>query len=61
MISSLVLVGYPLQYHYHYTASAFAWAMHSSGVLISSTAIIAYLLQVYADRAGDLEPYLVHF
>lgn len=54
MIAGLVLMGYTLKRQYHYMIFALSWFLHSFGVMLSTTAINAFMLDAYPDRPGEV-------
>jgi MFS family permease len=54
MIPGLVLVGQTLKHHLSVTALVFGWGMNVVGVMLTSVATVAYVLDCYPTASGEV-------
>ena len=54
MIPGLVIVGQTLQHHLSVTALVFGWGMNVVGVMLTSVATVAYVLDCYPTASGEV-------
>lgn len=58
IISGLILLGFALQNAYHYMIAALGWGLYVFGIMITTTAISAYLLDSYPEASGEVAAWL---
>ncbi|KAL8632435.1 hypothetical protein Q9189_001810 [Teloschistes chrysophthalmus] len=52
-VSGLVLIGFCLQYGYHYMLTALAWGLYVFGIMITTVGLTAYNLEAYPEASGE--------
>ncbi|KAL9576587.1 MAG: hypothetical protein Q9212_006977 [Teloschistes hypoglaucus] len=52
-LSGLVLIGFCLQYGYHYMLTALAWGLYVFGIMITTVGLTAYNLEAYPEASGE--------
>ena len=58
MIAGLVLLGFGLQYAYHYMWVAFGWGLYVYGIMVATVGINAYVLNSYPEESGEVAAWL---
>jgi len=58
MITGLVLLGFSLEHAYHYLVLALGWGLYVFGVMVSTVALNAYVLDSYPEGSGEVSAWL---
>lgn len=58
MVLGIVFLGYSLQNSWHYMVTAVTWGLFVYGILICTTGINAYLLDVYPEASGEVAAWI---
>ncbi|KAF2264001.1 MFS general substrate transporter [Lojkania enalia] len=58
MVVGIVLVGYSLQNAWHYMVLAVVWGIYVFGIMISTVALNAYVLDSYPEASGEVAAWL---
>jgi len=58
MVAGLVLLGFSLQYAYHFMVLALAWGLYVFGIMVSTVALNAYVLDSYPEGSGEVSAWL---
>lgn len=58
MISGIVLLGFALEYGYHYMITSLGWGLYVFGIMITTVAINAYGLDSYPDGSGEVAAWI---
>ncbi|KAL9109228.1 MAG: hypothetical protein Q9227_006153 [Pyrenula ochraceoflavens] len=58
IIAGMVVMGYCLQYRWHYMTLAIGWALHNFGIMLVTVGINAYLLDAYPEGAGEVSAWI---
>ncbi len=58
MIAGLILLGFSLQYGYHFMVLALAWGLYVFGIMVSTVALNAYVLDSYPEGSGEVSAWL---
>ena len=58
IIAGMVVMGYCLQYRWHYMTLAVGWALHNFGIMLVTVGINAYLLDAYPEGAGEISAWI---
>lgn len=53
-ITGVALLGVSLGHGWHYMITAFAWGLFIYGMVLSTTAVNAYLLRAYPEASGEI-------
>ena len=59
MVVSLIIIGLGIQDHWHYMVLAVFAAAQCCGIMISTTAVNAYLLDCYPGNSGEVSAWVV--
>ena len=58
MVIGIVLLGYALENAWHYMVVAVTWGLFVFGILVCTTGINAYLLDVYPEASGEVAAWI---
>lgn len=58
MIAGIVLLGFALQYGYHYMITALGWGLYVFGIMITTVAVNAYGVDCYPEGSGEVAAWL---
>jgi hypothetical protein len=58
MVLGVVLLGFSLQEGWHYMVTAVTWGMFVYGIIICTTGINSYLLDVYPEASGEVAAWI---
>ncbi|KZS89859.1 MFS general substrate transporter [Sistotremastrum niveocremeum HHB9708] len=58
MITGLVVLGFALQRGWHYMVAAIGWALFVFGIMITTVALQAYMLDSYPEGSGEVSAWL---
>jgi len=58
MVLGIVLLGYSLQNSWHYMVTAVTWGLFVYGILVCTTGINAYLLDVNPEASGEVAAWI---
>ncbi|KAK4556556.1 hypothetical protein LTR86_006127 [Recurvomyces mirabilis] len=58
MIAGLIVLGFALERGWHYMIAAVGWGLYVFGIMISTVAITAYLLDSYPEGSGEVAAWL---
>lgn len=58
MIAGLILMGFALEYKYHYMLVGFGWGLYVFGVMIMTVGINAYNLSSYPQASGEVTAWI---
>ncbi|KAK5161392.1 hypothetical protein LTS14_001188 [Recurvomyces mirabilis] len=58
MIAGLIVLGFALERGWHYMIAAVGWGLYVLGIMISTVAITAYLLDSYPEGSGEVAAWL---
>lgn len=58
MIAGTVLLGFALQHAYHYMLAALGWGLYVFGVMITTVAVNAYVLDSYPEGSGEVAAWI---
>ena len=54
MVLGIILLGFSLERAWHFMVTAVAWGLYVFGIMISTTAINAYVLDSYPEASGEV-------
>ncbi|KAJ5767412.1 MFS transporter [Penicillium nucicola] len=58
MITGIVLLGFALQYGYHYMITSLGWGLYVFGIMVTTVAVNAYGLDSYSEGSGEVAAWL---
>ena len=58
MVLGIVLLGFSLQEGWHYMVTAVTWGLFVYGIIICTTGINSYLLDVYPEASGEVAAWI---
>ncbi|KAJ5357750.1 MFS transporter [Penicillium brevicompactum] len=58
MIAGIVLLGFALQYGFHYMITALGWGLYVFGIMITTVAVNAYGVDCYPEGSGEVAAWL---
>ncbi|KZT37211.1 MFS general substrate transporter [Sistotremastrum suecicum HHB10207 ss-3] len=58
MIAGLVILGFALQKDWHFMVTAVAWGMYVFGIMVTTVALQAYMLDSYPEGSGEVAAWL---
>ena len=58
MVAGLVLLGFSLEYAYHWSIAAIGWALYVWAIMISTVGVNAYVLDAYPGGSGEVSAWL---
>ena len=58
MISGIVLLGFALERGYHYMLASLGWGLYVFGVMITTVAVNAYVLDSYPEASGEVAAWI---
>jgi uncharacterized membrane protein len=58
MVLGIVLLGYSLENKWHYMVTAVTWGFFVYGIIICTTGINSYLLDVYPEASGEVAAWI---
>ena len=58
MIPGFVIIGQAVQYHLSIGAVIMGWGMFQFGVMVTSVATVAYVLDCYPSAAGEVSAWI---
>lgn len=58
MVAGLILLGFALERHYHYMLAALGWGCYVFGIMITTVAINAYVLDSYPEASGEVAAWI---
>lgn len=54
MISGIMLLGHALEREYHYMLASLGWGLYVFGIMITTVAVNAYVLDSYPEASGEV-------
>lgn len=58
MFAGLILLGFALEREYHYMLASLGWGLYVFGIMITTVAVNAYVLDSYPEASGEVAAWI---